>query len=221
MHGRGAVLCACLVATAAVLSSTAAAAATTKRAAAAAACAGIQYSNVSDAWRATSNGGKGPGGKVMGDTYTFQAGCRDWNQPTGIGGGNWYRFVGAGGDALALTPPGNERCGTFTTGWLSGWKTNKAGKGCEGAYPGTTTGPPCRYKKAGRYPTAEEGVVNMTACFQDDDEDFLCAHSETVGVVRCGGFLLWRLPYSGTGYPACQSAYCTMRERAARGDPAI
>ena len=188
------------------------------KAAAATACAGIQYTNLSDAWRATTNGGKGPApagappgtpGKVMGDTFAPQPGCRDWNQPTGVGDGNWYRFVGVGGDALALTPPGNERCGTFSTGWLSGWKTSKVGTGCKDAYPGTTTGPHCRYNKTGRYPGPEEGVVNMTACFQDDDDMFLCAHSETVGVVRCDGFLLWRLPYSDVGYPACQAAYCT------------
>ena len=172
-------------------------------------CSGIQYSNVSDAWRATSNGGKGPQGMVMGDVALGDPDCKHWNQPTGIGGGGWYRFVGVGGDALALTYPGQEHCGAWSVGWLSGWNTSKVGKGCKDAWPGTTTGPPCRYTKSGRYPTAEEGVVNMTACIQDDDENFLCAHSETVGVVRCDSFLLWRLPYSATGYPGCQTAYCT------------
>ena len=32
--------------------------------------------------------------------------------PSGIGGGSWYRFEGVGGDALPLTHPGPQHCGT-------------------------------------------------------------------------------------------------------------
>jgi hypothetical protein len=57
----------------------------------------------------------------------------------------------------------------------------------------------------GRYPTAAEGVVNMTACFDSRDEGS-CADYAIVGVVRCEDLLLWRLPYA----PSCESAYCTV-----------
>lgn len=62
----------------------------------------------------------------------------------------------------------------------------------------------------GRYPTAEEGVVNMTACFvgfQGEGGGLgSCAHYADVGVARCGDFLLWRLPYA----PGCTEGYCTV-----------
>ena len=114
----------------------AAAAAPVEKAATATAC-GIQYTSVSDAWRATSNtccadqygrclgqptikqrGGwliptpnKTVGYKTMGD-FPSSTHCGDltpWNpkyynfQDTGVGGGRWYRFEGAGGNALPLT----------------------------------------------------------------------------------------------------------------------
>ena len=60
----------------------------------------------------------------------------------------------------------------------------------------------------GRYPTAAEGVVNMTACFGNMLARHLspCENSVTVGVLSCEGFLLWRLPYALD----CQSGYCTV-----------
>ena len=109
---------------------------------------------------------------------------------TGVGGGAWYRFEGAGGDALPLTPPGYRQCGTEHTGWLSGLD-GVAGSGVAGAY---TT--------AGRYPASTEGVVEMIVCFNGGP-------SVTVGVVRCGGFLLWRLPYAQAG-GSCDTGYCTV-----------
>ena len=63
----------------------------------------------------------------------------------------------------------------------------------------------------GRYPTAAEGVVNMTVCF---DHEFTyegsCSEGYVgVGVKRCeeGGedFLLFRLPYA----QKCNAGYCT------------
>ena len=59
--------------------------------------------------------------------------------------------------------------------------------------------------KPGRYPTAAEGVVDMTACFVRPESMITCDHYVTVGVVSCEGFLLWRLPYA----PSCGSGYCT------------
>ena len=108
-----------------------------------------------------------------------------------MGGGRWYRFAGAGGDALPLTPPGVHHCGTAGPGWLSGWATPQGG----GA-------PPEDYNGAGRYPAAAEGVVESTVCF---DLGPPCLYPVQVGVVRCGGFLLWRLPDA----PDCSYGYCT------------
>ena len=109
-----------------------------------------------------------------------------------MGGGRWYRLAGSGGDALPLTSPGFLHCGTYYTGWLSGW----AGEGA----------PPGSYSGAGRYPAAAEGVAEMTACFDGGSGGYPCGYGHAaVGVVRCDGFLLWRLADA----PGCQSGYCT------------
>ena len=107
-----------------------------------------------------------------------------------MGGGRWYRLAGSGGDALPLSPPGYQHCGTYFTGWLSGW----AGEGA----------PPTSYSGAGRYPAAAEGVAEMTACF-DGGGSYPCNAPAAVGVVRCDGFLLWRLADA----PGCNVGYCT------------
>ena len=107
-----------------------------------------------------------------------------------MGGGRWYRLAGSGGDALPLSHPGKQHCGTAAPGWLSGW----AGEG----------DPPASYSGAGRYPAAAEGVAEMTACF-DDSGGYPCGGHAAVGVVRCDGFLLWRLADA----PYCTAGYCT------------
>eukprot|EP01048_Picozoa_sp_COSAG05_P023862 COSAG05_NODE_5350_length_1199_cov_9.807273_1_plen_244_part_00 len=119
----------------------------------------------------------------------------DCSSGTGVGGGRWYRFAGAGGDALPLTPPGYRHCGTGFPGWLSGWATPQGGGD-----------PPNTYSGAGRYPAAAEGVVESTVCFDDgSSSNYRCYRHVQVGVVRCGGFLLWRLPDA----PNCNLGYCT------------
>ena len=79
---------------------------------------GIRYTIVHDLWRAASNtwctnhhGGwpiPTPNNKTMGD-FPRSTRCRSDAhgsfQDTGVGGDRWYRFWGAGGNALALTPP--------------------------------------------------------------------------------------------------------------------
>ena len=134
------------------------------------------YTTLRDSWRSTGTGG--------GDH------C-DQSSGTGVGGGRWYRFAGAGGDALPLTTPGYQHSGTIAAGWLSGWATPQGG----GA-------PPSSYHGAGRYPAAAEGVVESTVCFNGGQP---CDSHVQVGVVRCGGFLLWRLPDA----PGCTLGYCT------------
>ena len=108
-----------------------------------------------------------------------------------MGGGRWYRLAGSGGDALPLTSPGVNHCGTYDPGWLSGW----AGEG----------DPPLSYSGAGRYPAAAEGVAEMTACFDYGYNGGPCGDHAPVGVVRCDGFLLWRLADA----PICGYGYCT------------
>ena len=111
-----------------------------------------------------------------------------------MGGGRWYRLAGSGGDALPLSDPGDSHCGTQYpggSGWLSGW----AGEG----------DPPASYSGAGRYPAAAEGVAEMTACFDWGGNGAPCNGHAAVGVVRCDGFLLWRLADA----PGCASGYCT------------
>ena len=53
--------------------------------------------------------------------------------------------------------------------------------------------------------------MQMTVCFHDGNNGHDCGNSAQVGVVRCEGFLLWRLPNPpisrAIGY--CDSAYCT------------
>jgi len=117
--------------------------------------------------------------------------------PAGVGDGGWYRFEGAGGDALPLRTPGGSHCGTESAGWLSGWD----------ASGGAGATPPRGYSMPGRYPAATEGVVEMTVCFDTrwPGQHQQCGWHELVGVVRCDGFLLWRLPYAGD----CGFAYCT------------
>ena len=69
------------------------------------------YTTLRDSWRSTGTGGGSHG---------------DCSSGTGVGGGRWYRFAGAGGDALPLTHPGHGHCGTTHAGWLSGWATPRA-----------------------------------------------------------------------------------------------
>eukprot|EP01048_Picozoa_sp_COSAG05_P019330 COSAG05_NODE_2999_length_2423_cov_23.041308_2_plen_232_part_00 len=137
------------------------------------------HTTLRDSWRSTGTG---------------QGTHCDQSSGTGVGGGRWYRFAGAGGDALPLTPPGGDHCGTGYPGWLSGWATPQGG----GA-------PPTSYSGAGRYPAMAEGVVESTVCFDQGDSGYSCENHVQVGVVRCGGFLLWRLP----DVPGCNYGYCT------------
>ena len=140
------------------------------------------YTTLRDSWRSTRTGEGSHG---------------DCSSKTGVGGGRWYRFAGAGGDALPLTRPGKSHCGTGYPGWLSGWATPQGGGDPPGSYSG-----------AGRYPAAAEGVVESTVCFDFDNgggNNPPCGNPVQVGVVRCGGFLLWRLPDA----PACDYGYCT------------
>jgi hypothetical protein len=141
---------------------------------------GQPYTTVGDSWRAVAN-----------TVDNHHGDCA--NGGTGVGGDEWFRFIGTGGDALALMPPGRDHCGTVYGGWLSGWD----GGG----------DPPGDYNQAGHFPVAAEGVVDMKACFDQGGAPFQCNVHATVGVVRCGAFLLWRLPWVRND--SCDAAFCT------------
>ena len=240
---------------------------------------GIQYTTVNDAWRAIGNEccsdmndngrclgpnvadrsgwliptpNKTAGFKNMGDAQGTAQWCPHSQESHTVGGDRWFRFEGAGGDALPLAPPpggfgeqpescdttpnhwpphGRLYCGTTNAGWLSGWKWpacsssddcgwNIQGENIECTPRGCAPGDhmpayaPIRNitrTPLGRYPTAEEGVVNMTACFVGfygaGGGLGSCADYTTVGVARCEDFLLWRLPYA----PGCNHGYCTVK----------
>jgi hypothetical protein len=177
-----------------------------------------KYITLSASYRATTTTGgeMAPGTAAHGDCATSSAS----GTATGVGGGGWYRLSGASGDALPLAPPGPGHCGTGWAGWLTGWDASigpcYSGNPppCPQDSPSATSGgrssngPPLDYSTHGRYPSAAEGVVDMTVCF-----DFLnsrghggpCDSHGTVGVLRCRDFLLWRLPYTAD----CEFGYCT------------
>ena len=209
------------------------------------------YTNVSDAWRSVLNKADCPGPNPAGCTWsiptptnaTKAAGPRygmtdapsgttspilpcnpgDW-QATRLGGGGWYRFLGAGGDALPTAPPGAFHCGTQAAGWLSGWAHftlrcsgdgSRCGPAAANGECGGTLGTPGRcmpqqgYNTSGAYPAAG-AHANATVCFDystpDSPDTGTCLTSDIVGVARCeAGFLLWRLPYA----PDCSAGYCT------------
>lgn len=145
------------------------------------------YTTLSDNWRATTNGGTGPGGKRMGDAE-HSSPCDSRYQASGVGGG-WYRIAGTGGDAMPLSSPGARHCGTDNPGWLSGWDS--------------ASDPPVSYTTTGRYPTVVEGVTEMMVCYETGNGP--CQYHMVVGVVQCPEFLLWRLPHG----PHCDAAFCT------------
>eukprot|EP01045_Picozoa_sp_COSAG04_P018253 COSAG04_NODE_1675_length_5968_cov_2.264270_5_plen_670_part_01 len=169
------------------------------------------YTTLNDVWRAS--------GSAAGSHCDAAPGDADPQWITGVGGGGWYRFVGAGGDALPLSPQGGGHCGTTETGWLTAWHAvgsappsgYQCRRGCGAACDACA--PPSSYEIAGRYPTAAEGVVEMTACFQANS--LTCNHHADVGVVRCEDFLLWRLHYADS----CYLAYCTAPSGLTDGSP--
>lgn len=55
---------------------------------------------------------------------------------TGVGGAQWFRFIGSAGDALPLRPPPEYRCGTANGGWLSGYNRTVAKSSQEDATKG-------------------------------------------------------------------------------------
>ena len=219
------------------------------------------YINVSNAWRSVKNKGAeqdGPGGRATNCTWSIPtptkgaklgmtdaqsatdspgAGCiTGYYTATGLGGGPWYRFVGAGGDALPTTPPGGSHCGTQGAGWLSGWAhgdlrcngtsgsyrpppCGPAGEGglCGGSLNQGTPDrcmPPKDYKVAGAYPAAgAHAPTNVTVCSDMNsptDPKWMkpeyCDSPVVAGVVRCEAGFLL---WRLPYARLCGSGYCT------------
>jgi hypothetical protein len=159
------------------------------------------YTAVDDAWRSVSTimhgtMDRGHGDCASGAGYSGIYSGDGLPQRQVLPGGRWYRFTGASGDALPLTPPDYNQCGTLYKGWLSGWRSQIA--------------PPTDYSIAGQYPPTGAGVVERTVCFANGVEGgsypHHCDHHATVGVVHCNRFFLWRLPYT----QGCAFGYCTI-----------
>jgi hypothetical protein len=115
----------------------------------------------------------------------------------GAGAAAWYRLPP--GRGLATTPPGHFHCGTFNTGWLSGWRgaAGTAPDDLQYAVPADGALPPA----AGLPPAG--GAV----CF-DDGNGRTCRVHAAVRAVGCGACALWDLP----PIPPCGdydlTAYC-------------
>ena len=176
-------------------------------------CESGEYTTLEDEWRSVEHKGRAElpdGTSVMMTDLDLNKKCPVYGtDPSGVGDGHWYRFVGKGGTALPLASPGHGHCGTSNPGWLSGWNVS--------ARPEANK-PPASYAEPGRYPTAAEGVVESTACFEgkgfSGDPSGPCFASKQVGVLQCpsDGPLLWRLPYApDTWGPSgdCTFGYCT------------
>ena len=201
----------------------------------------LPYHTVSDAWRSTKHESGDKGDRQIGDPTCPSEYSSLNHGPTGVGGGDWYQFTGAAGDALPLQPISNydpthglfakdgkgSHCGYGAGGWLSGW----SGANCtvDGDCPlknpsfpdvghlscdAGRCGPPWKYSTAGHYPSVADGVVQRTVCFDESSPGYpnQCHSYVAVEVVRCdAGFLLWRLPYA----PSCSRGYCTATDLSA------
>ena len=176
-------------------------------------CESGEYTTLEDPWRSVEHKGRAtlPDGssKMMTDLDLGRRCPVHGTDPTGVGDGHWYRFVGSGGTALPLASPEHGHCGSSYGGWLSGWNASADSE---------ATKPPASYAEPGRYPTAAEGVTEMTACFHgkgfSGDPQGPCFASKQIGVVQCpaSGPLLWRLPYAPDIWgPSgdCTYGYCT------------
>ena len=110
----------------------------------------------------------------------------------GAGAAAWYRLPP--GRGLPTAPPGKAHCGTWSAGWLSGWR-GAAGTAPDDehyAVPADGALPP-----AAGLPPAHGAV-----CFENG---FTCLQPVAVRAVGCGDFDLWALP----PIPYCSlTAYC-------------
>lgn len=131
---------------------------------------------------------------------------------TGVGGERWYRFIGAGGDALPLHPPPEYHCGTANGGWLSGYnRTNQNGTTID-TTSGTTINSSSWGAVQARGRRAPAHRRPVSACAKSSDLYANCSRCmpgspidggmETVGGLcraHCNAFGLGGVGWCGTG----------------------
>ena len=82
----------------------------------------------------------------------------------------WYRFSGDAGAGMATSCAPMNYCGVSYPGWMNG-----------------------------SHPTADEGIVTRTVCF-----DCKCYNKTQVTVARCNSFYIYQL----VSVPNCKFGYC-------------
>jgi len=90
----------------------------------------------------------------------------------------WYRFEGKAGVQMPTAPPPIYSCGTHAGGYMNG-----------------------------THPTADEGIIETTACFHwaDNGKDYPCfGGPKPLKVLNCGEFYVYHLTPSA----ACMSRFC-------------
>lgn len=86
---------------------------------------------------------------------------------------NWYRFTGLAGDRMPEKCVPTRRCGTLAPGWLQG-----------------------------SHPSARDGVVQRTVCFNWGRT--CCMWRRKILVRNCGDFYVYKLQNA----PTCKLRYC-------------
>jgi hypothetical protein len=158
-------------------------------------CAGEYVVVPDDPYFRVSAGQSLPGANY--DPSMPEVRCDAYNAggPFGMGRATtaWYRLPASHG--LATTPPGTDHCGTYASGWLTGF-----GAGL----------PPFDYSlpaDGSLPPPAEAPPASGTVCFDLHDHGpgrGACESHVAVRAVSCGTFSLWELPPT----PGCTMAYC-------------
>ena len=121
--------------------------------------------------------------------------CDSAEGPFGLRQSNtaWYRFPD--GKSLPTAPPGDHRCGTPWTGWLTGWPAGA--DGIPGQYyttPADGTLPP----PVGEPPLA--GAVCFNSWAEGLPSTTPCTEPVPIRAVSCGAFALWELPPTSEGH---------------------
>ena len=164
----------------------------------------LPYTYLSDSFRSVEHltgwplNFRGHADAPLGGTDDFKALCptsperedystkeNKYYESTGVGGGRWYRFIGAAGDGLPLYPPPEWHCGTANGGWLSGYNRT--------AHNGTAA-PPHDHHSGSTCARDSALYANCSSCLPGSSIDGgveavggLCrAHCNTFGFSKTG-----------------------------------
>jgi hypothetical protein len=147
------------------------------------------------AWRcdAAEGANLGDGGEICHGPFGLWQGGGGGDD---AGGPRWYRLPA--GRGLPTAPPGGNHCGTWFTGWVSGWPVGAEGQPSDDyATPADGSLPP----PVGRPPASGTVCFGKTVSSGRGDT---CQYTTTVRAVACGAFVLWELPAAPNDY----SGYC-------------